>query len=59
MGAGGVDFPGIFEILRAKKWTGWATLDFNAQGRNGTIQDDMNRHKEYLVNVLKADLRHI
>ncbi len=59
MGAGGVDFPGIFKILRANKWTGWATLDFNAQGRDGTIQDDMNRHKEYLVNVLKADLKHI
>ena len=50
---------GIFKILRARKWTGWATLDFNAQGRDGTIQDDMTRHKKYLVEVLKADLKHI
>ncbi len=59
MGSGGVDFPGIFKILRAKNWSGWATLDFNAEGRDGTIQDDMTRHKKYLVDVLKADLKHI
>ena len=60
MGSGGVDFPGIFKILRAKQWTGWATLDFSAElGLNGGVQDDMNRHKKYLLDVLKADLKHI
>lgn len=60
MGAGGVDFPAIFKILRDKKWTGWATLDFSAElGIKGSVQDDMNRHKKYLLDVLKADLKHI
>ena len=39
--------------------SGWATLDFSAEGLDGTVQDDMTRHKKYLVEVLKADLKHI
>jgi inosose dehydratase len=58
LGSGGVDFPAIFKELRSRNYDGWVTLDFDApRPGEGTVEDDMNRHKKYLVEVLHADLK--
>jgi inosose dehydratase len=58
LGAGGVDFPAFFRILREKGYDGWVTLDFDApRPGEGTVEQDMNSHKKYLVETLRADLR--
>ena len=30
LGAGGVDFPAFFQVLRERGYDGWVTLDFDA-----------------------------
>jgi inosose dehydratase len=58
LGSGGVDFPAFFQVLRERQYDGWVTLDFDApRPGEGTVEDDMNRHKKYLVETLHADLR--
>jgi inosose dehydratase len=58
LGSGGVDFPAFFKILRERQYDGWVTLDFDApRPGEGTVEQDMNRHKKYLVETLHADLR--
>jgi inosose dehydratase len=58
LGAGGVDFPAIFRILRERKFDGWVTLDFDApRPGEGTVEQDMRSHKTYLLETLHADLR--
>ena len=58
LGSGGVDFPAVFRILREKNYDGWVTLDFDApRPGEGTVTDDMNRHKKYLVETLHATLK--
>ena len=58
LGTGGVDFPAFFRELRARNYDGWVTLDFNApRPGEGTVEQDMNRHKKYLVEKLQGDLR--
>jgi len=58
LGAGGVDFPAFFRILRERGYDGWVTLDFDApRAGEGTVEQDMNSHKKYLVETLRADLR--
>jgi inosose dehydratase len=58
LGSGGVDFPAFFKILRERQYDGWVTLDFDApRPGEGTVEQDMNRHKKYLVDTLHADLR--
>ena len=58
LGSGGVDFPAFFAELRRRKYEGWVTMDFDMpRPGEGTVEDDMNRHKKYLVEVLKGDLR--
>ena len=58
LGAGGVDFPAFFKVLRERRYDGWVTLDFDApRPGEGTVEHDMNSHKKYLVNTLHADLR--
>lgn len=58
LGAGGVDFPAFFQVLRDRQYDGWVTLDFDApRPGEGTVEQDMNSHKKYLVDTLHADLR--
>jgi inosose dehydratase len=58
LGAGGVDFPAIFRILRERRYDGWVTLDFDApRPGEGTVEQDMRSHKKYLLETLHATLR--
>jgi inosose dehydratase len=58
LGSGGVDFPAVFRILRERGYDGWVTLDFDApRPGEGTVAEDMNRHKKYLVETLHATLK--
>ena len=58
LGAGGVDFPAFFRILRERNYDGWVTLDFDApRPGEGTVEQDMNSHKKYLLETLHANLR--
>ena len=45
-------------ILRERKYDGWVTLDFDApRAGEGTVEQDMDSHKKYLVETLKVALR--
>ena len=58
LGTGGVDFPAFFAVLRERQYAGWVTLDFDApRPGEGTVEQDMNRHKKYLLETLHAKLR--
>jgi sugar phosphate isomerase/epimerase len=58
LGTGGVDFPAVFRILRERQYDGWVTLDFDApRPGEGTVEQDMDSHKKYLVETLKVTLR--
>src|SRR5215510_7299165 len=58
LGSGGVDFPAFFRVLRERNYDGWVTLDFDApRPGEGTVEQDMNSHKKYLLETLHADLR--
>ena len=50
-GAGGVDFPAIFRILRDRKFRGWVVLDLDAPrpgDGTGSIQQNLAANIEYL-----------
>lgn len=58
LGSGGVDFPAFFAVLRQKGYDGWVTLDFDApRPGEGTVQQDMDSHKKYLVETLHVTLK--
>jgi inosose dehydratase len=58
LGAGGVDFPAFFRVLRERNYDGWVTLDFDApRPGEGTVEQDMGSHKKYLLETLHATLR--
>jgi len=58
LGSGGVDFPAFFVELRRRNYDGWVTMDFDMpRPGEGTVEDDMNRHKKYLTETLKGQLR--
>jgi len=58
LGAGGVDFPAFFSVLRERGYDGWVTLDFDApRPGEGSVEQDMNSHKKYLLETLHANLR--
>jgi len=58
LGAGGVDFPAVFRILRERNYDGWVTLDFDApRPGEGTVEQDMDSHKAYLVGTLGVKLK--
>jgi inosose dehydratase len=58
LGSGGVDFPAFFQVLRERNYDGWVTLDFDApRPGEGTVEQDMNSHKKYLLESLHATLR--
>ncbi len=52
-GAGGVDFPGLFRVLREKNYDGWVTLDFDApRPGEGTVESNMALFRKYLTGTL-------
>jgi inosose dehydratase len=58
LGAGGVDFPASFRVLRERNYDGWVTMDFDApRPGEGTVEQDMNAHKKYLLETLHGNLR--
>ena len=58
LGSGGVDFVAFFQELRRRRYDGWVTMDFDMpRPGEGTVEEDMNRHKKYLTETLKGDLR--
>jgi inosose dehydratase len=58
LGTGGVDFPAFFRVLRANNYDGWITLDFDApRPGEGTVKQDMDAHKKYLLETLHATLK--
>lgn len=68
LGGGGVDFPGVFKVLRDRHWKGWAIFDvdgprkgddgFDAIGGNMDLAvDDYLAHNiNYLRNILGVRL---
>jgi inosose dehydratase len=58
LGTGGVDFPAVFRVLRERQYDGWVTLDFDApRPGEGTVEQDMDSHRKYLVETLKVTWR--
>jgi inosose dehydratase len=58
LGTGGVDVTAIFRILRERHYDAWVTLDFDApRPGEGTVEQDMDRHKKYLLETLHANLK--
>ena len=58
LGSGGVDFVAFFQELRRRNYDGWVTMDFDMpRPGEGTVEDDMNRHKKFLTETLKGQLR--
>lgn len=54
---GGVDFPGIFKIIRDRKWKGWAVVDVDAPRQaGGSIDAALAANVNYLRNVLHVKL---
>jgi inosose dehydratase len=60
MGAyGGVDFPGIFKLIRDRHWKGWALVDVDAPrpgDGTGSIDDALAANVNYLRNTLQVRL---
>jgi sugar phosphate isomerase/epimerase len=55
LGAGGVDFPAIFKVLRDRKFKGWVVCDLDAPrpgDGTGSIHDNLAVNINYLRNVL-------
>ena len=59
LGTGGVDFPGLINLLREKNYANWISLDFNYVDMmpGVTIEQDMAAHKKYLVEALRATMK--
>jgi hypothetical protein len=57
--SGGVDFPAIQKYLIEKKYTGWATLDYDKSmiPPGSTMEALLAAEKRYIIDVLKADPR--
>ena len=56
---GGVDFPGIFQILRKRSFKGWAVFDIDAPrpgDGTGTVDDNIAASIRYMRDVLKVRL---
>src|SRR3984957_3034744 len=59
LGAGGVDFPAIFKLLRDRNFKGWVVYDLDAprpDDGTGTIQNNLAVNINYLRNVLPVKL---
>lgn len=52
---GGVDFPGIFKVMRERKWKGWAVFDIDAPrpgDGTGTVDDNIAASVNYMRTAL-------
>jgi sugar phosphate isomerase/epimerase len=52
---GGVDFPGVFKVLRNRKWKGWAVFDIDAPrpgDGTGTVDDNIAASVNYMHTAL-------
>lgn len=52
---GGVDFPGIFKVMRERKWKGWAVFDIDAPRPGegtGTVDDNTAASVNYMRTAL-------
>ncbi len=57
LGAGGVDFPAIFKILRERNYQGWITLDLDPpRAGEGTIEENLEINRKYLRQALNVRL---
>jgi inosose dehydratase len=57
LGAGGVDFPAIYQTLTSRGFEGWITMDFDPPREwEGTIDEQMTANKKYLTDVLGIQL---
>ena len=55
----GVDFPGIFKVMRDRKWKGWAVFDIDAprpDDGTGTVDDNIAASVNYLRTALGVKL---
>ena len=56
---GGVDFPGVFEVMRKKRFKGWAVFDIDAPRAgdgSGTVDDNIAASVNYLRTALGVKL---
>lgn len=56
---GGVDFPGVFAVLRKRHFKGWAVFDIDAPrpgDGSGTVDDNIAASVRYMRDVLKVNL---
>jgi sugar phosphate isomerase/epimerase len=54
---GGVDFPGLFRVLRTRNFKGWAVFDIDAPRADegtGTVHDNITASIRYMRDVLKV-----
>jgi inosose dehydratase len=58
-GAGGVDFPGLINVLRERNYDGWISLDFNSVDLppGVTVEQEMGAHRKYLTETLHATMK--
>jgi inosose dehydratase len=57
LGAGGVDLPGIWQLLQQRNFEGWITLDLDPPRANegeGSVDDKMKINRRYLLDQLKV-----
>jgi sugar phosphate isomerase/epimerase len=56
---GGVDFPGIFDVLRKHNWKGWAVVDVDGPrpgDGTGSVNDNLAKNVNYLRDVLHVKM---
>lgn len=56
---GGVDFPGVFAVMRRKHFKGWAVFDIDAPrpgDGTGSVDDNIAASVRYMRDVLKVKL---
>jgi inosose dehydratase len=58
LGSGGVDIPGIWNLLQERGYQGWITLDLDPPRPNegeGTYEDKLRINRRFLTDTLKID----
>jgi len=56
LGTGGVDLKAIHQMVLAKRYKGWISLDYDSPRKgdgSGTLEENVMRNRDYLVNVLQ------
>jgi hypothetical protein len=55
VGQGGEDFPGIFKIMRARKFKSWVMFDIDARSLGdgtGSVEDNIAANVNYMRTAL-------